>query len=120
MPRHMDSTIAYKKSNRKNLTKLKSSRDGLIVNYGKNIIGVGTRMYEPVNLSVFSPVRAEPIEYNEIDSGKKSLIRSGSILSCDLPPIDGFSACQNILIGESAVIDVHVGVRAMTPEMVRS
>lgn len=90
------------------------------MNYGKNIIGVGTRMYEPVNVSVFLPERAEPIEYNEIDSGKNSLIRSGSILSCDLPPIDGFSAGQNILIRESAVIDVHAGVRTMTPGMVRS
>nr|WP_321352404.1 hypothetical protein [uncultured Methanoregula sp.] len=94
--------------------------DGLIVNYENKIIIEKKRIYAPVNVSVFSPERAEPIEYNEIDSRKNSLIRSGSILSCDLPHIDGFSAGQNILIRESVVIDVHTGVRTMTPEMVRS
>ena len=89
------------------------------MNYEKKIIIEKNRMYEPVNLNVFSPERAEPIEYNEIDRRKNSLIRSGSILSCDVPH-GGFSAGQNILIRDSAVIDVHAGVRTMTPEMVRS
>ena len=81
-----------------------------MIEYGKNSLGEGSRVFEPVTLGFPSRDRLEEKEYIGTVIGKNAVLRSGTVLYCDVEIGDGFSSGHNVLIRERTKIGDHVAV----------
>jgi len=78
--------------------------------YGTNSLGEGTRLFEPVTLGFPSRDRMEQTEFTGTTIGKNGVLRSGTILYCDVTIGDNFSTGHNVLIREQTTIGDNVAI----------
>jgi len=82
--------------------------------YGTNSLGKGTRIFEPVTLGFPSRDRLDQSEFTGTIIGKNAIIRSGTILYCDVTIGDDFSTGHNVLIRENTRIGNNVAIGSST------
>jgi len=78
--------------------------------YGTNTLGEGTRIFEPVTLGFPSREHMEQTDFTGTAVGKNAIIRSGTILYCDVTAGDNFSTGHNVLIREHTTIGNNVAI----------
>ncbi|WP_067047663.1 acyltransferase [Methanofollis ethanolicus] len=81
-----------------------------MIEYGINRMGEGARVFEPVTLGFPSRDRLDQKEYPGTVIGKNAVLRSGTIIYCDVEIGDEFSSGHNVLIRERTKIGDHVAV----------
>ena len=81
-----------------------------MIQYGTNSVGVGARFFEPVTLGFPSRENLSKTEFQGTTLGKNALIRSGSILYCDVIIGDDFQTGHNVVIREKTTIKDRVAV----------
>ena len=81
-----------------------------MIRYGTNSIGEGARFFEPVTLGFPSRDNLSKTEFQGTTLGKNALIRSGSILYCDVIIGDDFQTGHNVVIREKTTIKDRVAV----------
>jgi acetyltransferase-like isoleucine patch superfamily enzyme len=85
-----------------------------VIEYGRNIVGPSSRMFEPITLGF--PSR----EYFGIDDfpgtilGANAVLRSGTIVYCEVRIGNDFSTGHNVLIREKTTIGDRVAVGSST------
>jgi acetyltransferase-like isoleucine patch superfamily enzyme len=78
--------------------------------YGTNSLGEGIRIFEPVTLGFPSRERQEQTEFAGTAIGRNAIIRSGTIIYCDVTIGDDFSTGHNVLIREHTTIGNNVAI----------
>lgn len=78
--------------------------------YGKNILGEGARLFEPVTLGFPSRKYLDQTEFKGTTIGKNATIRSGTIIYCDVTIGDNFSTGHNVMIREDTTIGNSVAI----------
>jgi len=78
--------------------------------YGTNTIGCGTRIFEPVTLGFPSRERMGQEEFAGTSIGKNAVLRSGTIIYCDVIIGDDFSTGHNVLIREHTTIGNNAAI----------
>ena len=81
-----------------------------MIQYGTNVIGEGARFFEPVTLGFPSRDNLSKTRFQGTTLGKNALIRSGSILYCDVVIGDDFQTGHNVVIREKTTIKDRVAV----------
>ena len=81
-----------------------------MIQYGTNSIGEGARFFEPVTLGFPSRDNLSKTEFQGTILGKNALIRSGTILYCDVNIGDDFQTGHNVVIREKTTIKDRVAV----------
>ena len=87
-----------------------------MIEYGKNSIGEGTKIFEPVSLGFPSLDRIDENDYPGTVIGKNAIIRSGAVIYCDVVIGDNFRTGHNIIIrektriGDNAVVGNGVAI----------
>lgn len=82
--------------------------------YGTCTIGEGTQVFEPVTLGFPSRERLSRKQFPGTVVGRNGVIRSGTIIYCDVTIGDFFSSGHNVLIRERTTIGDHVAVGSST------
>lgn len=82
--------------------------------YGTCTIGEGTRVFEPVILGFPSLERMSQKQFPGTVVGKNGVIRSGTVIYCDVNIGDFFSSGHNVLIREKTTMGDHVAVGSAT------
>jgi len=80
------------------------------VRYGVNRLGEGARVFEPVTLGFPSRERIDQTDYPGTVIGRNAVLRSGSIIYCDVTIGDDFSTGHNVLIREHTDIGDNVAI----------
>jgi len=80
-----------------------------MIEYGRNTIGTGARIFEPVTLGFPSRDRVGCENFRGVVIGRNALIRSGTIIYCDVEIGDDFQCGHNVLIRERT----RIGSRAV-------
>jgi acetyltransferase-like isoleucine patch superfamily enzyme len=80
------------------------------VRYGVNRVGEGARVFEPVTLGFPSRERIDQTDYPGTVIGRNAVLRSGSIIYCDVTIGDDFSTGHNVLIREHTDIGDNVAI----------
>ncbi|HUH78544.1 MAG TPA: acyltransferase [Methanoregula sp.] len=78
--------------------------------YGKNSIGPNARIFEPVTLGFPSRDNFEKLDFTGVTIGKNAVIRSGTVIYCDVSIGDDFQSGHNVMIREKTRIGNHVGI----------
>ncbi|EJG08338.1 MAG: acyltransferase [Methanofollis liminatans] len=78
--------------------------------YGRNTIGEGARIFEPVTLGFPSRERIGQKEFAGTVIGKNAVLRTGTIIYCDVEIGDDFSSGHNVMIRERTKIGDHVAI----------
>jgi len=82
--------------------------------YGINTIGEGAQIFEPVTLGFPSRDHLGETNFTGTIIGKHAVIRSGTILYCDVMIGDHFQCGHNVMIREKTRIGNHVGIGTAT------
>jgi len=82
--------------------------------YGRNSVGEGARIFEPVTLGFPSRERLGQKDFAGTVIGKNAVLRSGTIIYCDVEIGDDFSSGHNVMIREWTKIGDHVAVGTST------
>jgi len=82
--------------------------------YGRNSVGEGARIFEPVTLGFPSRERLEQKDFAGTVIGKNAVLRTGTIIYCDVEIGDDFSSGHNVMIREWTKIGDHVAVGTST------
>ena len=80
-----------------------------MIEYGRNTIGSGARIFEPVTLGFPSRDRVGCENFRGVVVGRNALIRSGTVIYCDVEIGDDFQCGHNVLIRERT----RIGSRAV-------
>lgn len=75
-----------------------------MIHYGRNFIGDGSQIFDPVILGFPSRERFGSIEYAGVTIGKNAILRSGTIIYCDVTIGDNFQCGHTVLIREHTSI----------------
>lgn len=75
-----------------------------MIEYGKNFIGEGAKIFEPVSLGFPSLERIDEYDYTGTVIGRNAIIRSGAVIYCDVVIGDNFRSGHNIIIREKTRI----------------
>jgi len=78
-----------------------------MIEYGINRLGPETQIFEPVTLGFPSRDKMQKTGFSGTTIGKNSVIRSGTILYCDVIIGDFFQTGHNVVIRE----ETHIGDR---------
>jgi len=78
--------------------------------YGTNTIGENSRIFEPVTFGFPSRENLSKTEFRGTTIGKNAVIRSGTILYCDVIIGDDFQTGHNVMIREKTRIGDRVAV----------
>jgi acetyltransferase-like isoleucine patch superfamily enzyme len=78
--------------------------------YGSSSIGEGANIFEPVTLGFPSRERMGQTEYPGTVIGRNAVLRSGTIIYCDVTIGDDFSTGHNVLIREHTTIGNNVAI----------
>lgn len=81
-----------------------------MIEYGKNTIDEHARIFEPVTLGFPSRDNMTKKDYAGTTIGKNAVIRSGTILYCDVVIGDDFQTGHNVMIREKTTIGDRVAV----------
>jgi len=81
-----------------------------MIEYGINTLGKGAQIFEPVTLGFPSRDNLDRIGFKGTTIGNDAIIRSGTILYCDVSIGDNFSCGHNVLIRERTRIGNRVSV----------
>jgi acetyltransferase-like isoleucine patch superfamily enzyme len=82
--------------------------------YGKNSIGQNAKIFEPVTLGFPSRDNLGKTEYIGTTIGKNAVIRSGTIIYCDVVIGDDFQTGHNVIIREKTRIGEKVAIGTAT------
>ncbi|MDD1665906.1 MAG: acetyltransferase [Methanomicrobiales archaeon] len=85
-----------------------------MIEYGRNTLGPNARIFEPVTLGFPSRDRIGCESFRGTVIGGNALIRSGTIIYCDVEIGDDFSCGHNVLIREHTRIGDRAAVGTMT------
>ena len=85
-----------------------------MIEYGRNTIGPGARIFEPVTIGFPSRDRIGCENFRGAIIGKNALIRSGTTIYCDVEIGDDFQCGHNVLIRERTRIGSRVAVGTAT------
>jgi acetyltransferase-like isoleucine patch superfamily enzyme len=85
-----------------------------MIEYGRNTIGPGARIFEPVTLGFPSRDRIGCENFRGTLIGRNALVRSGTIIYCDVEIGDDFQCGHNVLIREKTRIGNRVAVGTAT------
>jgi len=85
-----------------------------MIEYGVNRLGKGAKIYEPVTLGFPSRERYGQGGFKGATIGDGAVIRSGSVIYCDVTIGDDFSAGHNVVIREYTEIGDRVMVGSGT------
>lgn len=78
--------------------------------YGTNTIGENSRIFEPVTLGFPSRERIGQDTFTGTIIGKNAVLRSGTILYCDVVAGDNFSTGHNVLVRENTTLGDNVAI----------
>jgi acetyltransferase-like isoleucine patch superfamily enzyme len=78
--------------------------------YGSNKIGENSRIFEPVTLGFPSREQMGKDQFTGTVIGKNAVLRSGTILYCDVVAGDDFSTGHNVLIREHTTLGNNVAI----------
>jgi len=85
-----------------------------MIEYGRNTLGPGARIFEPVTLGFPSRDRIGCENFRGTVIGKNALLRSGTVIYCDVEIGDDFQCGHNVLIRERTRIGSRVAVGTAT------
>ncbi|MDD5142275.1 N-acetyltransferase [Methanoregula sp.] len=81
-----------------------------MIEYGKNVAGENARIFDPVTLGFPSRENLKKTDFTGTTIGKNAVIRSGTILYCDVAIGDDFQTGHNVMIREKTTIGNRVSV----------
>jgi acetyltransferase-like isoleucine patch superfamily enzyme len=81
-----------------------------MIEYGRNTVGDNARIFDPVTLGFPSRENLAKKDFSGTIIGKNAVIRSGSILYCDVVIGDDFQTGHNVMIREKTKIGDRVAV----------
>jgi acetyltransferase-like isoleucine patch superfamily enzyme len=85
-----------------------------MIEYGRNTIAAGARIFEPVTIGFPSRDRIGCENFRGAIIGKNALIRSGTTIYCDVEIGDDFQCGHNVLIRERTRIGSRVAIGTAT------
>jgi acetyltransferase-like isoleucine patch superfamily enzyme len=85
-----------------------------MIEYGRNTLGPNARIFEPVTLGFPSRDRIGCESFKGTTIGRNALIRSGTVIYCDVEIGDDFQCGHNVLIRERTRIGNRVAVGTAT------
>jgi acetyltransferase-like isoleucine patch superfamily enzyme len=81
-----------------------------MIEYGKNSVGKGAQIFEPVTLGFPSREFMGKTGFTGTTIGENAVIRSGTILYCDVTIGNNFQSGHNVMIREKTQIGNRVGI----------
>ncbi len=78
--------------------------------YGENTLGEGLVVFEPVTLGFPSRENVGKTHFPGVTIGRNAVLRSGSVIYCDVVIGDSFQCGHNVLIRERMSIGDHVSI----------
>jgi acetyltransferase-like isoleucine patch superfamily enzyme len=81
-----------------------------MIEYGINKLGAGAKIFEPVTLGFPSHENLNKTGFSGVTIGDRAIIRSGTIIYCDVSIGNDFSCGHNVLIREKTRIGDRVSV----------
>jgi acetyltransferase-like isoleucine patch superfamily enzyme len=85
-----------------------------MIEYGRNSIGERAQIFEPVTLGFPSRDNLGKTEFAGATVGKNAVIRSGTIIYCDVVAGDNFQTGHNVIIREKTRIGDRVAIGTST------
>jgi acetyltransferase-like isoleucine patch superfamily enzyme len=85
-----------------------------MIEYGKNVIGKNVRIFEPVTLGFPSRENLDKATYEGTTLGDNAILRSGTILYCDVVAGDDFQTGHNVIIREKTRLGNRVAIGTAT------
>jgi acetyltransferase-like isoleucine patch superfamily enzyme len=85
-----------------------------MIEYGINMIGKGAQIFEPVTLGFPSRDRIGKTGFTGTRIGNNAIIRSGTIMYCDVIIGDNFQCGHNVMIREKTRIGNQVAIGTAT------
>ncbi|MFA4877382.1 MAG: DapH/DapD/GlmU-related protein [Methanoregula sp.] len=85
-----------------------------MIEYGKNLIGENARIFEPVTLGFPSRENMGKTAFTGSIIGKNAVLRSGTIIYCDVIIGDNFQTGHNVMIREKTRIGSRVAIGTAT------
>ncbi|KAF5063354.1 2,3,4,5-tetrahydropyridine-2,6-dicarboxylate N-acetyltransferase [anaerobic digester metagenome] len=82
--------------------------------FGRNTIGEGARLFEPVTLGFPSREFLGATDFPGVTLGRNATIRSGTILYCEVVAGDDFQTGHNVMIREKTRIGDRVAIGTNT------
>jgi acetyltransferase-like isoleucine patch superfamily enzyme len=82
----------------------------LVLRYGRTILGENARFFEPVTLGFPSRERLDQSDFSGTIIGKNAILRSGTVIYCDVTIGDDFSTGHNVLVRERTTIGNNVAI----------
>ncbi len=81
-----------------------------MIEYGINTLGTGAQIFEPVTLGFPSRENLKKTRFKGTTIGNHAIIRSGTIIYCDVAIGDNFSCGHHVLIREKTKIGNRVAI----------
>jgi len=81
-----------------------------MIEYGRNALGEGATIFEPVTIGFPSRDRMGEEDYPGAAIGRNAILRSGTIIYCDVVIGDAFQTGHNVLIREKTTIGDRVAI----------
>jgi len=81
-----------------------------MIEHGRNALGEGAVMFEPVTIGFPSRDRIGEKEYPGATIGRNAVLRSGTIIYCDVTIGENFQTGHNVLIREKTTIGDRVAI----------
>lgn len=81
-----------------------------MIEYGKNTLGPGHRIFDPVTIGFPSRERMGSDDFPGAVIGKNATLRSGTIIYCDVTIGDDFQTGHNVLVREKTTIGNRVAI----------
>jgi len=85
-----------------------------MIEYGRNSLGKNARIFEPVTLGFPSRGNLEREGFSGTTIGNNAVLRSGTIIYCDVVIGDDFQTGHNVIIRENSRIGDRVAVGTAT------
>jgi acetyltransferase-like isoleucine patch superfamily enzyme len=85
-----------------------------MIEYGKNTIGKNARIFEPVTIGFPSRENIDQTDYAGTTLGNNAILRSGTILYCDVVAGNNFQTGHNVIIRENTRIGHRVAIGTST------
>jgi acetyltransferase-like isoleucine patch superfamily enzyme len=81
-----------------------------MMEYGVNTVGKGSQIFEPVTMGFPSRDKLGQTGFTGTIVGKNAVIRSGTIIYCDVTIGDNFQSGHNVMIREKTTIGNRVAI----------
>jgi len=81
-----------------------------MIEYGYNALGEGATIFEPVTLGFPSRDHIGETDFPGVTIGRDAILRSGTIIYCDVLIGDAFQTGHNVLIREKTTIGDRVAI----------